>query len=82
MRRSDCIRTPVINELNCLALFLNIRVILLRMNKLAELAKRFLRPGTFGFGGPADHIAMMREEVVGKRNCMDEQHFLDLKGLF
>jgi len=50
------------------------------MNKIAELAKLFLKLGTIGFGGPAAHIAMMREEVVKKRKWMDEQHFLDLIG--
>ena len=50
------------------------------MNKLAELAKLFLKLGTIGFGGPAAHIAMMQDEVVKKRKWMDEQHFLDLIG--
>jgi len=48
--------------------------------KLLELAKLFLKLGTIGFGGPAAHIAMMREEVVRKRKWMDDQHFLDLLG--
>lgn len=50
------------------------------MKNLTELAKLFLKLGTIGFGGPAAHIAMMREEVVKKRKWMDEQHFLDLIG--
>ena len=49
-------------------------------NPLNEIAKLFLRLGTIGFGGPAAHIAMMRDEVVKKRKWMDEQHFLDLVG--
>ena len=50
------------------------------MNNLTEIAKLFLKLGTIGFGGPAAHIAMMRDEVVNKRKWMDEQHFLDLIG--
>lgn len=45
-----------------------------------EIAKLFLKLGCIGFGGPAAHIAMMREEVVVKRKWMSEQHFLDLLG--
>ena len=47
---------------------------------LKELAKVFLKLGIIGFGGPAAHIAMMRDEVVKKRPWLSEQHFLDLLG--
>lgn len=47
---------------------------------LKEIAKLFLKLGIIGFGGPAAHIAMMRQEVVVKRNWLTEQHFLDLIG--
>lgn len=47
---------------------------------LKDIAKLFLKLGTIGFGGPAAHIAMMREEVVIKRKWLSEQHFLDLIG--
>ncbi|MGX9987172.1 chromate efflux transporter [Soonwooa purpurea] len=45
-----------------------------------EIAKVFGKLGIIGFGGPAAHIAMMRDEVVVKRKWMSEQHFLDLLG--
>ncbi|WP_028298692.1 chromate efflux transporter [Olivibacter sitiensis] len=45
-----------------------------------EIAKVFGKLGIIGFGGPAAHIAMMRDEVVVKRKWMNEQHFLDLLG--
>lgn len=45
-----------------------------------EIAKLFLKLGCIGFGGPAAHIAMMRDEVVVKRKWMSEEHFLDLLG--
>ena len=47
---------------------------------LKEIAKVFSKLGIIGFGGPAAHIAMMRDEVVVKRKWMSEQHFLDLLG--
>jgi chromate transporter len=48
--------------------------------KLQDIAKLFLKLGIIGFGGPAAHIAMMKDEVVDKRKWMTEQHFLDLIG--
>src|SRR6201985_285613 len=47
---------------------------------LKEIARLFLRLGFTAFGGPAVHIAMMRDEAVVKREWMSEQHFLDLVG--
>lgn len=47
---------------------------------LEELARLFLKLGFLAFGGPAAHIAMMREEVVTRRKWMDDQEFLDLVG--
>jgi chromate transporter len=49
-------------------------------NSLKEIAKLFLKLGVIGFGGPAAHIAMMRQEVVVKKKWLSEQHFLDLIG--
>jgi chromate transporter len=47
---------------------------------LAELARLFLRLGATAFGGPAAHIAMMRDEVVHRRGWLTDGHFLDLLG--
>ncbi len=49
-------------------------------NELEELARLFLKLGVVAFGGPAAHIAMMREEVVTRRKWMEDQEFLDLVG--
>lgn len=49
-------------------------------DKIKELARLFLKLGVIGFGGPAAHIAMMKNEVVDKSNWMTEQEFLDLVG--
>src|ERR687886_2144432 len=48
--------------------------------ELWELARLFLKLGTVAFGGPAAHIAMMRNEIVDRRQWMEEQEFLDLVG--
>ena len=48
--------------------------------RLREIARLFLKLGIIGFGGPAAHIAMMRDEVVHKRKWMDDQKFVDLLG--
>jgi chromate transporter len=44
---------------------------------LAEIARLFLRLGTTAFGGPAAHIAMMEDEVVGRRRWLTRGEFLD-----
>jgi chromate transporter len=49
-------------------------------NNLKEIVKVFLKLGVIGFGGPAAHISMMKEEVVVKRKWLTENHFLDLIG--
>ncbi len=48
--------------------------------RLSELALLFLRLGATAFGGPAAHIAMMRDEVVRRRSWHTDEHFLDLLG--
>ena len=45
---------------------------------LRELAALFLRLGVTAFGGPAAHIAMMRDEVVDRRRWLSDREFLDL----
>jgi chromate transporter len=45
---------------------------------LSELAVLFLRLGATAFGGPAAHIAMMRDEVVRRHKWLSEDGFLDL----
>lgn len=47
---------------------------------LAEVAWVALRLGFTAFGGPAVHIAMLREEVVVRRRWLTDEEFLDLLG--
>jgi chromate transporter len=49
-------------------------------NRLREVATLFLKLGVISFGGPAAHLALMETEVVGKRQWMSRQQFLDLMG--
>src|SRR5574341_918482 len=51
-----------------------------RTAELRGLAALFLKLGVIGFGGPAAHIAMMRDEVVRRRGWLTDQEFLDLLG--
>jgi chromate transporter len=52
-----------------------------RSGSLAEVVRVFLKLGVIGFGGPAAHIAMMREEVVRRRRWLSDERFLDLLGM-
>ncbi|HEY8517291.1 MAG TPA: chromate efflux transporter [Candidatus Binatia bacterium] len=48
--------------------------------RLGEIAALFLRLGTTAFGGPAAHVALMRDEVVRRRRWVSDEEFLDLLG--
>lgn len=48
---------------------------------VAEVARLFLTLGVLGFGGPAAHIAMMRDEVVRKRSWVSDDEFLEYVGI-
>ncbi len=45
------------------------------------MAGVFLRLGFTAFGGPAAHIAMMRDEMVQRRKWVSPERFVDLIGL-
>src|SRR5215213_9986966 len=47
---------------------------------LAEVARVALKLGVTAFGGPAAHIAMLREETVVRRQWLTDTYFLDLVG--
>src|SRR5829696_4857170 len=49
-------------------------------NGLAEVARVALKLGVTAFGGPAAHIAMLREETVVRRQWLTDAYFLDLVG--
>src|SRR5258707_4514265 len=51
------------------------------LRALGEVAWLFFRLGCTAFGGPAAHIAMMREEFVRRRQWMSEERFADLIGV-
>ncbi len=46
-----------------------------------EIAGVFLRLGITGFGGPAAHIALMRDEFVRRRQWMKDDEFLEMVGI-
>jgi chromate transporter len=47
---------------------------------LTGLAAVFLRLGLTSFGGPAAHVALMRDEFVRRRRWLDDAAFVDLLG--
>src|SRR5215211_2034423 len=52
----------------------------LQRDGLAEVAQVALKLGATAFGGPAAHIAMLREETVVRRQWLTDAYFLDLVG--
>lgn len=50
-------------------------------SRLRSVTLLALRLGLTAFGGPAAHIAMLRDEVVTRRQWITDQGFLDLVGL-
>jgi chromate transporter len=51
-----------------------------RRGRLGEVAVVMLKLGTIAFGGPAVHVAMLRDETVRRRRWLDDAEFLDLFG--
>lgn len=49
-------------------------------SRLVEVGLYFLKLGIIGFGGPAAHLAMMREDVVRRKKWLSDEQFLDLNG--
>jgi chromate transporter len=47
---------------------------------LREVGAVFLKLGVIAFGGPAAHVALMRQELVQRRKWLTDQRFLDLFG--
>jgi chromate transporter len=45
-----------------------------------EVAAVMAKLGVIGFGGPAAHVALLRDETVVRRQWVDEREFLDLFG--
>jgi lycopene cyclase domain-containing protein len=51
------------------------------MGRVSEVATYFLRLGTIGFGGPPAHIAAMHDDLVRRRQWIDEPRFLEVVGV-
>jgi chromate transporter len=51
-----------------------------RRDRLGEVAAVMAKLGVIAFGGPAVHVAMLREETVQRRHWLGDEEFLDLFG--
>ncbi len=51
-----------------------------KQGTLGEVVRLALKLGFTAFGGPAAHIAMLRDEAVTRRQWLTDAHFLDLLG--
>jgi chromate transporter len=51
-----------------------------QLTPLHELCLMFLKLGVIGFGGPAAHVALMRQELVTRKKWLSDQDFVDLLG--
>lgn len=49
-------------------------------SRFRELCWTFLKLGVIGFGGPAAHLALMRQELVVRKRWLSDQEFVDLLG--
>ena len=47
---------------------------------VAEVTRLMLKLGVIGFGGPAAHIAMMRDETVRRRQWLSDEEFMQMVG--
>ncbi len=52
-----------------------------RRRRLREVVGLMAKLGTIAFGGPAVHVAMLRDEAVVRRGWVGEKEFLDLFGV-
>lgn len=48
---------------------------------MKQLFLFFLKLGIIGFGGPAAHIAIMRNELVGRKKWLTDEEFLSMTGI-
>lgn len=49
-----------------------------KLSDLLEVSLYFLKLGVIGFGGPAAHLAIMREDLVKRKKWLSDEQFLDL----